>query len=115
MKDRECLWFEAGYPKPLKPILEWNKAYIADHWVRVVAMFVLIITGIFIHTPFISGGPDSSIMSTMRFLHFVAAYTFIIGLVIRVYMAFNSRFDADKGFFERTANAVVVAGRHVPC
>ena len=82
MKDRECLWFEAGYPKPLKPILEWNWAYIADHWVRVVAMFVLIITGIFIHTPFISGGPDSSIMANMRFFHFVAAYTFIIGLVI---------------------------------
>ena len=71
MKDRKCLWFEAGYPKPLKPILEWNWAYIADHWVRVVAMFVLIITGIFIHTPFISGGPDSSIMANMRFFHFV--------------------------------------------
>lgn len=108
MKDRECLWFEAGYPKPLKPILEWNKAYIADHWVRVVAMFVLIITGIFIHTPFISGGPDSSIMSTMRFFHFVAAYTFIIGLVIRVYMAFNSRFDADWRDFGIMRNLVNV-------
>ena len=37
---------------PPKPILEWNKAYIADHWVRVVAMFTLIFTGFFIHTPF---------------------------------------------------------------
>ena len=80
---------------PPKPIHEWNWAYIADHWVRVAAMFILILTGIFIHTPFITGGPNSSIMSTMRFLHFVAAYTFIIGLVIRVYMAFFSKFDAD--------------------
>jgi Ni/Fe-hydrogenase 1 B-type cytochrome subunit len=108
MKDRESLWFEAGYPKPLKPILEWNWAYIADHWVRVVAMFVLIITGIFIHTPFISGGPDSSIMANMRFFHFVAAYTFIIGLVIRVYMAFNSRFDADWRDFGIMRNLVNV-------
>ena len=108
MKDRKCLWFEAGYPKPLKPILEWNWAYIADHWVRVVAMFVLIITGIFIHTPFISGGPNSSIMANMRFFHFVAAYTFIIGLVIRVYMAFNSRFDADWRDFGIMRNLVNV-------
>jgi Ni/Fe-hydrogenase 1 B-type cytochrome subunit len=93
---------------PPKPILEWNKAYIADHWVRVVAMFMLIFTGVFIHTPFLNGGPDSSIMATMRFLHFVAAYTFIIGLVIRVYMAFNSRFDADWRDFGIMRNLVNV-------
>lgn len=108
MKDRKILWFEAGYPKPAEPVLEWNWAYIADHWVRVAAMFILILTGFFIHTPFLSGGPDSSIMATMRFLHFVAAYAFIIGLVIRVYMAFNSRFDADWRDFGIMRNLVNV-------
>jgi len=93
---------------PPKPIHEWNWAYIADHWVRVAAMFILILTGIFIHTPFITGGPNSSIMSTMRFLHFVAAYTFIIGLVIRVYMAFFSKFDADWRDFGIMRNLVNV-------
>ena len=108
MKDRKILWFEAGYPKPPKPILEWNWAYIADHWVRVAAMIILILTGFYIHTPFIAGGPDSTIMATMRFLHFVAAYAFIIGLVIRVYMAFFSRFDADWKDFSIMGNLVNV-------
>ena len=108
MENRKSLWFEAGYPKPPKPILEYNNAYIADHWVRVVAMVTLIFTGFFIHTPFIAGGPDSTIMATMRFLHFVAAYAFIIGLVIRVYMAFNSRFDADWRDFGIMRNLVNV-------
>jgi Ni/Fe-hydrogenase 1 B-type cytochrome subunit len=94
--------------KPPKPIREWNNAYIADHWVRVAAMVILIFTGIFIHTPFLNGGPGSTIMATMRFLHFVAAYAFIIGLVIRVNMAFNSRFDADWRDFSIMGNLVNV-------
>jgi len=108
MKDRKILWFEAGHPKPPEPVLEWNWAYIADHWVRVAAMFTLIITGIYIHTPFIAGGPDSSIMANMRFFHFVAAYTFLIGLVIRVYIAFFSKFDADWRDFGIMRNLVNV-------
>jgi Ni/Fe-hydrogenase 1 B-type cytochrome subunit len=95
-------------PPPPKPVLEYNNAYIADHWVRVVAMAVLIFTGFFIHWPFIAGGPNSTIMASMRFFHFVAGYTFIIGLVIRVYMAFNSRFDADWRDFGIMRNLVNV-------
>ena len=108
MKDRKILWFEAGYPKPAEPIQEWNWAYIADHWVRVAAMFILILTGFYIHYPFIAGGPDSMIMANMRFFHFVAAYAFIIGLVIRVYMAFFSRFDADWKDFGIFSNLINV-------
>ena len=108
MKDRKILWFEPGYPKPAEPILEWNWAYIADHWVRVAAMVTLIFTGFYIHTPFIAGGPGSTIMGTMRFLHFVAAYAFIIGLVIRVYLAFYSKFDADWKDFSIMGNLVNV-------
>jgi Ni/Fe-hydrogenase 1 B-type cytochrome subunit len=108
MENRKSLWFEPGYPKPLKPIQEWNWAYIADHWVRVVSMFILIFTGFYIHTPFISGGEGSSIMATMRWLHFVAAYAFIIGLVIRVYLAFFSKFDADWRDFGIMRNLVNV-------
>jgi len=111
MENKKCLCeggFLPGYSDPPKPIREWNNAYIADHWVRVAAMAILIFTGFFIHWPFIAGGPGSSIMSTMRFLHFVAAYAFIIGLVIRVYMAFNSRFDADWRDFSIMGNLVNV-------
>ncbi len=76
-------------------VRDWSLGYILDHWIRVVAIAVLVFTGIYIHTPFIAGGPDSTIMASMRFLHFVCAYVVVLGLVIRVYMAFKSTFDAD--------------------
>ena len=76
-------------------VKDWSLGYIMEHWIRVVSIVVLVFTGIYIHTPFIAGGPDSTIMATTRFFHFVAAYTIILGLVVRVYMAFKSTFDAD--------------------
>jgi len=83
---------------------EWSLGYILDHWIRVIAIVVLIFTGIYIHTPFIAGGPDSTIMASMRFFHFLAAYALILGLVIRIYMAFRSTFDADWKDFSITEN-----------
>jgi len=74
---------------------EWSVGYILDHWIRVIAIVALIFTGLYIHTPFIKGGPDSFIMAWMRFFHFTAAYALVLGLVVRVYMAFKSTFDAD--------------------
>ncbi len=76
-------------------IRAWSLGYILDHWIRVIAIAVLMFTGIYIHTPFIAGGPDSFLMASMRFFHFVAAYALVLGLVVRVYMAFKSTFDAD--------------------
>lgn len=76
-------------------VKDWSLGYILEHWIRVVSIAVLVFTGIYIHTPFIAGGPDSTIMATTRFFHFIAAYTIVLGLVVRVYMAFRSTFDAD--------------------
>jgi len=74
---------------------EWSTGYIIEHWTRVVSIAALTFTGLYIHWPFIAGGPESFIMAWMRFFHFVAAYVLILGLVVRVYMAFRSTFDAD--------------------
>ena len=76
-------------------VKDWSLGYILEHWIRVVSIAVLVFTGIYIHTPFIAGGPESTIMASMRFLHFIAAYAVVLGLVVRVYMAFKSTFDAD--------------------
>jgi Ni/Fe-hydrogenase 1 B-type cytochrome subunit len=76
-------------------IREWSAGYIIDHWVRVISIVALIFTGLYIHWPFIAGGPESFIMAWMRFFHFVAAYALVLGLVVRVYMAFRSTFDSD--------------------
>jgi Ni/Fe-hydrogenase 1 B-type cytochrome subunit len=74
---------------------EWNLAFRIDHWVRFMSIVVLVFTGFYIHWPFISGGPGSFLMAWMRFFHFLAAYALMLGLVARVYLAFNSRFSRD--------------------
>ena len=73
----------------------WSLGYIIEHWTRVVAIAVLTLTGFYIHWPFIAGGLECLLMSWMRFFHFIAAYVLTLGLVVRLYMAFRSTFDAD--------------------
>jgi Ni/Fe-hydrogenase 1 B-type cytochrome subunit len=82
----------------------WNLAYRVDHWVRFAVLAVLTFTGCYIHWPFpvmkepfpLAYQPQAwPVMAWMRFWHFVAGYLLVAGLVVRVYLAFNSRFDAD--------------------
>lgn len=78
-------------------VYEWSRAYRIDHWVRVLAMAVLTFTGFYIHWPFLAAGEPGGvgIMAWMRFAHFISAYVLILGLIVRIYLAFNSTFDAD--------------------
>ncbi len=97
-------------------VREWSREYIIEHWVRVIAIAVLTFTGFYIHWPFMAGGPESFIMAWMRFFHFVAAYALILGLVVRVYMAFRSTFDSDWrdfGLIENIKNLPDIAGYYL--
>ncbi len=85
-------------------VKEWSVGYILEHWVRVLSIAILTFTGFYIYWPFMAGGPDSFIMAWMRFFHFVAAYALVLGLVVRIYMAFKSTFDADWKDFSITEN-----------
>ena len=78
-------------------IYSWNRTYRIDHWVRVLALAVLTLTGFYIHWPFLPAGEPGGmgLMAWMRFAHFGSAYILVLGLVVRVYLAFNSNFDAD--------------------
>ena len=80
-----------------EPIYAWSRTERIVHWMIVLAVAVLTLTGFYIHWPFIEGGAPGGVdvMAWMRFAHFVAAYALILGLVVRVYLAFASRFDAD--------------------
>jgi Ni/Fe-hydrogenase 1 B-type cytochrome subunit len=75
----------------------WNVSYRVDHWLRVAAVAVLAFSGFYIYSPFLSGGAEGgfALMAWMRFAHFVSAYVLLLGLVVRMYLAFRSTFDAD--------------------
>lgn len=56
---------------------------VALHWVHLLSMGLLFISGWYIHSPFIEGG-----MAMMRYIHFISMYVVILMLVARVYWAF---------------------------
>lgn len=58
------------------------------HWINLICMIVFVITGWYIHYPFKPG-----YMWLARYLHFAAAYVFIINLLVRVYWAFTPNGD----------------------
>jgi Ni/Fe-hydrogenase 1 B-type cytochrome subunit len=78
-------------------VYSWSVTERIVHWVIALAVAVLTLTGFYIHWPFIEGGAPGGVdvMAWMRFSHFVAAYALILGLIVRVYLAFASLFDAD--------------------
>ncbi|MBF8254263.1 MAG: Ni/Fe-hydrogenase, b-type cytochrome subunit [Deltaproteobacteria bacterium] len=78
-------------------IYTWSRTDRIVHWTITLAVAVLTLTGFYIHWPFIEGGAPGGVevMAWMRFAHFTGAYALILGLIVRVYLAFASRFDAD--------------------
>ncbi len=82
------------------------------HWLTFIAIVVLIFTGFYIadpfwftHTPGTREAYDTFSMANVRFIHFISAYVFIFAIILRLYYAFFSRFDADwKEFMFRWLN-----------
>lgn len=71
------------------------------HWLNVLAVCVLCVTGYFIATPLptVSGEAyDSYLMGYMRFIHFTAGYILAIAFLLRVYMAFVGNHHAREMF-----------------
>ena len=76
-----------------KKVYQWTAAVRIEHWWHAASMFVLVLTGLYIHSPFMKGGTDT--MAWMRFFHFVSMYILIFGLIWRVYIAVNSKTAPD--------------------
>ena len=68
----------------------WEKPVRAAHWLIFVSLVVLSFTGYYIYNPFIiSRGRTAFTMATMRFIHLIAAWVFLAGLLIRIYWFFR--------------------------
>ena len=62
------------------------------HWVNLISMVVLVITGFYIHFPFTEG-----IMGGIRYVHYLAAFVFTFNIIFRLYYAFLGE---HKDYFE---------------
>jgi Ni/Fe-hydrogenase 1 B-type cytochrome subunit len=71
------------------------------HWVNVLSIIVLAVTGFFIGTPFSFGSSTSDFtMGWIRLFHFVAGYALTVSLVSRmIWSLIGNEFSGWKAFF----------------
>jgi len=71
------------------------------HWINMLCIVILSVTGFFIGTPFSFGSSASAYtMGWIRFIHFVAAYTFTASLASRVvWSLMGNEFSGWRAFF----------------
>lgn len=72
-----------------KRVYVWEVPVRATHWVNVLSILALSITGFYIACPYIHAKSETAfIMANMRFVHFISAYLFSVSLMVRVYWWF---------------------------
>jgi Ni/Fe-hydrogenase 1 B-type cytochrome subunit len=89
--------------KKLRRVYVWELPVRIFHWMNALAIVVLVVTGFLIGNPpaFMSGqeASDQYLFGWVRFIHFVAAYVFIINLAMRVYWGFvGNKYASWKNF-----------------
>lgn len=76
----------------------WQIPVRLSHWLTVAAIMVLAVTGGYIADPFLVP-PGGSVMTTVRFIHMVAAFTFLGSVILRIYWMFaGNRFSRWTAF-----------------
>lgn len=73
------------WPTEREPVYVWDVIVRVTHWVIVLSMVVLAVTGIYIGNPFASG---KFVMGWMKILHFYSAIAFSLAAVTRVVWMF---------------------------
>jgi len=77
--------------EPRQDVYVWELPVRITHWVTVISIGVLTVTGIYIATPFVfTSGPavNQYLMGTVRFIHFLTAFIFAVSVLFRIYWAF---------------------------
>ncbi len=70
-------------------VYAWEFPVRLTHWINVLCILALSFTGFYIGNPFIHAiSSKQYIMGWMRYIHFVAAYTFLMSVIVRLYWAF---------------------------
>jgi Ni/Fe-hydrogenase 1 B-type cytochrome subunit len=84
-----------------KRVYVWEAPVRIVHWLIVLCLLVLSFTGVYIGYPFIVGTTSRQyVMGWSRFIHYIAAYVFVVALAVRVYWAFaGNSYASWKEFF----------------
>jgi len=87
-----------------KRVLVWELPVRLFHWLNVLSLIVLIVTGFLIANPpaLLSSAEATDLHSfgLIRFIHFAAAYIFFFVMILRIYWAFvGNQFSSWRAFW----------------
>ncbi|HET7603900.1 MAG TPA: Ni/Fe-hydrogenase, b-type cytochrome subunit [Gemmatimonadales bacterium] len=95
----------------------WGSPIRAMHWIAVLSLLVLVVTGFYIGQPyFMTGGEASShfLMGWVRFAHFTAAGVLVMTAIVRMYWLFmGNRYERLAALFPVRRRDWVNLGRMV--
>lgn len=73
----------------LERVYVWEFPVRLTHWINVLCIVSLSVTGFYIGNPFIHAtSANQYIMGWMRLIHFVSAYLFTVSFLVRIYWSF---------------------------
>lgn len=89
--------------KNYKRVYVWELPVRIFHWINVLCIIVLAVTGFIIADPpaLLSNkeASETYLFGTVRFIHFTAAYIFFFNMILRIYWSFvGNRFASWKAF-----------------
>lgn len=93
-----------------KRVLVWELPVRISHWITALSVFVLAVTGFIIANPpaIMSTAEASEIywFGTVRMIHFITGYIFLLNIVLRIYWAFKGNYYANwRAFLPLTKKA----------
>ena len=87
----ENLVRDAADAESRQNVYVWELPVRITHWVTVICIGILTVTGIYIAFPFLGTTGDAVnqyLMGDIRFIHFVTAFVFTVSVLFRVYWMF---------------------------
>ncbi|MFD0761818.1 Ni/Fe-hydrogenase, b-type cytochrome subunit [Lutibacter aestuarii] len=90
--------------KNFKRVMVWELPVRFFHWINVLAIIILTLTGFLIANPpaLVSSAEATNLHSfgIVRFIHFTAAYIFFFNMILRIYWSFvGNQFASWKAFW----------------
>lgn len=98
-----------------KRVYVWEIPVRLFHWLLVLSMIAFTVTGLYIGNPYIQAySSEQYIMGTMRFIHFVTAYVFLMIIIIRIYWSLvGNKYAHVTGWFPFTSSKFSEMGREL--
>ena len=100
-----------------KRVLVWELPVRFTHWINALSIFVLAVTGFIIADPpaIMSQAEASDLywFGTVRAIHFITAYVFLLSTIVRIYWAFKGNYYANWRAFIPTSKKAWQNIKHV--